>query len=94
MTEYSTILNHYVNVIILFVIFFTNRYVREVTEASAARWVVVHMYQNRVEDCQLLARVLEPVAIKVCAPPFVLCHRFMFSIDVWRTFYFSMLEDD
>ena len=70
MTQYSTIFNHYVNVIILFVIFFTNMYVREVTEASAARWVVVHMYQNRVEDCQLLARVLEPVAIKVCAPPF------------------------
>jgi hypothetical protein len=42
-----------------------SEYVREVTEASKSRWVVVHMYQNSVEDCSLLANALDAIAPKV-----------------------------
>lgn len=41
-----------------------SEYVREVTEASQESWVLLHMYQNRVSDCQLLDRALRALAPK------------------------------
>lgn len=41
-----------------------DEWLREVTEGSAATWVLVHLYQDSVIDCQLMDEALRKLAPK------------------------------